>query len=321
MNRRITFTAVGLAMLLLLVAWNAAAQDPRSATPQQPTPTDGQRAVPEEVVYQPDVVYATVPVEGDESFELLMDVAFPKKSGDQRLPAVVYLHPGGFRSGSRSSGRAFIIAMAQGGYVAATVDYRLAGQAHYPAAVHDCKAAIRFLRANADELGIDPDRIGVWGTSAGGHLAALVATSADVAELEGSVGTTGVSSAVACAATVSGSSDFTAEHLRRQGHAILEEWFGQPLKDIPDQLKQASPVTHVDLDDPAMLIIHGENDQTVPVTQARTLHEKLIAAQVPSTLHIVVDGGHGLGGPEVFRRVKRFFDLHLQGQASMSPAG
>ena len=116
-----------------------------------------------------DVVYAKVSTDDGAAVSLTFDAAFPKPSEHERLPAVIFIHGGGYSHGSKSQGMPVITALAEGGYFAATINYRLADEAVFPAAVYDCKAAVRYLRAHADDLAIDPDRIGLFGHSVGGE--------------------------------------------------------------------------------------------------------------------------------------------------------
>src|SRR5439155_19221313 len=161
--------------------------------------------------------------------------------------------------------------------------------------IHDCKAAIRFLRTNARALGIDPNKIGVWGASAGGHLVSLLGTSGDVQELEGNLGSLGVSSRVACVVDFCGPSDFLlfgvdGPRLNEAGQPLYK-LFGGPLKEKQDFAKQASPVTYVTKDDPPFLIMHGTADNLVNIRQAERLHESEKQAGVNATFVKVIDGG------------------------------
>jgi acetyl esterase/lipase len=262
-----------------------------------------------------DVVYATAPSDDGRTIELLMDVVFPKLSGPNPLPAVVYIHGGGYRGGSREIGLRQAIGFALGGYFAATIDYRLSGDAKYPAAVHDCKAAIRFLRANAAELVIDRDRIGVWGHSAGGHLSALLAVSGGVQPLEGSIGPVDASSAVQCAVSVSGPADFTGITERARD---LGGWFGGVPEQRAAQLREASPVTHIDPADPPILIVHGTEDRIVPMRQSILLDEALGRAGVKHELIQVEGAGHVIADAQTLQRIAGFFDEHLGGHARAS---
>jgi acetyl esterase/lipase len=272
---------------------------------------------PDSIEVVRDVVYAAVPQDPDEPpVQLLLDAAFPKETDGQPLPVVVYIHGGGWVMGNKSDGLPMAIAMAEGGYLGVTVQYRLAGQATYPAAVHDCKAAIRFLRANAEALGIDPDRIGVWGHSAGGHLAALLGTSHGVPELDGRLGPQQVSTEVACAVSVSGPADLNHFDGRR-GQQVLQQWFGLPAsKERTQRQRMASPVTHVDPEDPPFLIVHGLRDNIVPPEQGRLLHER-IEQSGGQTQFVPVDGaGHMIADPHIYAQIGEFFDEHLGGSVS-----
>ncbi len=209
-----------------------------------------------------------------------------------------------------------------GDYAAATINYRLSGEATWPAQIHDCKAAIRWLRANAPKYGIDPDRIGVIGASAGGHLAALLGTSGGIATLEGDLGThAGVSSRVKCVVDQFGPSDLLAmgDYPSRIDHNAPEspesKLIGGALPEHKDVARAASPITYVSRDDPPFLIFHGTEDPLVPFNQSERLAEALKAAGVSCTFVNVVDAGHGdFRSPEVGRRIRQFLDKHLRDQ-------
>jgi len=258
-------------------------------------------------------VYATVSGADGKETELMLDAAFPKDSGDAPLPAVVYIHGGGWSGGHRNAGLPFTVAFANGGYVAVTISYRLSGEAKYPAAVHDCKAAIRFLRANADSLGIDADRIGVWGHSAGGHLSAMMGLTGDDSQLEGSVGETDVSSKVACFVSVCGPSLLVGW----SDHNMVAEFLGGADDEQRQRLAvQASPVNHVDQADPPSLLVHGDQDELVNVRHAHMLHEKLQSAGADVELLVIKGAGHSIREKEAYDRIAAFFDAQLGGQAA-----
>jgi acetyl esterase/lipase len=247
--------------------------------------------------------------------ELKLDAASPKRSQDTLLPAVIFVHGGGFRDGSKDAGIPLAIAFAQGGYLAVTIDYRLSGVARFPAAVHDCKAAVRFLRANAKELGIDPWRIGIVGPSAGGHLSALIGTSGNDGALEGELEPSGVSSTVQCVVDFSGPIDFTRFDgpVRRE---YLTLWLGDDLQEYRKRAKEASPLTYLDDADPPFLLIHGTADEIVPLEQAQLFNAALIDAGIETEYLAVKGAGHVLRKPELFLRMGAFFDRHLGGRAA-----
>ena len=159
-------------------------------------------------------------------------------------------------------------------------------------------------------------KIGVWGASAGGHLASLLGTSGDVKELEGDIGTTGVSSRVACVVDFCGPSDFLLPGIGspRAADQINRTFLVDRLKRNEDAARQASPVTHVTADDPPFLIMHGTQDNTVNIRQAERLYEAQKQAGANTIFVKVEGGGHGFGGPEVSARVKAFLDKHLLGK-------
>jgi acetyl esterase/lipase len=142
---------------------------------------------------------------------LKLDLVLPQPAPDKPLPLVVFIHGGGWRGGDKAGGIARVTPLvATGDYVGATIGYRLSGEATWPAQIHDCKAAIRWLRANADQYHIDPERIGVWGSSAGGHLVNMLGASGGVTELEGSGGSAEHSSRVSCVVPFCGPTNFLA---------------------------------------------------------------------------------------------------------------
>ena len=294
----------------------AASQKPlRRALENRPPPPDSR--IPDSIELVRDVVYATAPIANNETIELTFDAAFPKRTQDKPLPAVVYIHGGGWRMGSKDSGLRPSIALALGGYFACTIQYRLTDQATYPAAVHDCKAAIRFLRANAEHLGIDPNRIGVWGHSAGGHLSALLGTSGNSQVLDGSVGApeveTTLSAAVHCVVDISGPTDLS----RDVDDGMISQWLGGPVRDNPDRAKEASPLTYIDANDPPVLIIHGTEDRLVNIDRhSRVFETALREAGVAVELLEVKGGGHVISERRAYRRAAEFFDQHLGGNAA-----
>ena len=288
----------------LVVSLPALAQEPAKA----------KAAWADKVSAQTDIEYAKA---GDVSLKL--DVYQPKAEAAKPRPAVVWIHGGGWQNGNKSSGAGRLGALvASGDYVGVSVGYRLTDVAIWPAQIHDCKAAIRFIRANAAKYGIDPNRIGVWGSSAGGHLVSMLGTSGDVKEVEGNLGTTGVSSRVTCVVDFCGPSDFLAigieaPGLNRPGQPVYK-LLGGPAKEKADAAKQASPITYVTKDDPPFLIMHGTQDGTVPIKQAELLYDAEKKAGVDATFVKIEGGGHGFGGPAVDTRVRAFLDRNLLGK-------
>jgi len=165
--------------------------------------------VPASVKFLSDVEYGR-----DGTAPLLMDLALPKADGLDRLPAVIFIHGGGWANGTKEVDRAAdkLFLLVEGGFVAASINYRLSGEAPFPAAIEDCKCAVRFLRTHAEEYRIDPERIGVWGTSAGGHLAMLLGAS-DPGLWSGDGGWQDQSSRVQAVCSWFGPSDLTQPNL------------------------------------------------------------------------------------------------------------
>jgi acetyl esterase/lipase len=221
---------------------------------------------------------------------LLMDVFLPKQRVATPTPAVLWIHGGGWEHGDKSarSGAEFLAAA---GFVTASLSYRLSGAAPFPAAIQDCKCAIRFLRANAARYGIDAERIGVAGSSAGGHLAELVATAGERAGLEGDGGWPGVSSRVQAAASYYGVSDLTAE-FPADTVPYLVKFLGGALSQKPGLYRRASPIFYVARGDPPLLLVHGTNDDGVPVEQSVRMTEAYRQAGLPVEFIQVQNAGH-----------------------------
>ena len=277
----------------------------------------GGRQVPADVKVTPDVEYGRA---GEISLKL--NILEPKERLEKPMPVVVFIHGGGWLGGSKNRNPTAFLA--QEGYFTVSIDYCLSGVAKFPAQIHDCKAAIRFLRKNATRFYINPDRIGVWGSSAGGHLTALMGTSGDVKELEGDSGNPGYSSRVQAAVDFFGPADFLNwEGLGEKRDNPVRLLLGCPVAEKPELARQASPVTWASKDDPPFLIFHGENDRDVPVAQSKRLHDALNSAGVDSEFVLVKNAGHGFGGfgqnrgaspsrAEINRRILAFFDKHLK---------
>lgn len=244
---------------------------------------------------------------------LRLDLYRPR-AADGPLPLVVWIHGGGWRSGSKSPCPAAW--MAQHGYVVAGMDYRLSGEATFPAQIVDCKAAVRWLRAHAAEYGIDPNRIGAWGASAGGHLAALLGVTGDVALFE-SPEHEEYSSRVQAVCDFFGPAHLvlsgTAADPGVQGMRAITQLLGGPAGELYEKAALASPITFVTPDDPPFLIVHGSRDRVVPLAQSRLLFEALQNAGVEAALHVVEGAGHGFRTFHVDDIVLEFFNRHLKG--------
>jgi len=242
---------------------------------------------PEGIVVLHDVVIGKG---GDR--DLHAEMAYPKNAVTP-LPAVIFIHGGGWLHGDYRS--APIVRLAKTGYFAASIEYRLSDVAKWPAQIQDCKLGVRWLRANAAQYHVDPNRIGVWGTSAGGHLVACLGTMADVKAYEGDGGFPGVSSAVQAVVDYFGPTDFTRPGIYTpRATEVTEGLFGVPLQQNPDLWKSGSPLTYVKAGDPPMLLVHGDSDNVVPLAQSTVFDEALTKAGVPHQFLIVKNAGHGL---------------------------
>lgn len=294
-------------LLLTLLIQPTLSQEPAAKAKAN---SNAAAALLEKITIETDVEYAKA---GDVSLQL--DTYKPNAQSATPRPCVVWIHGGGWQGGNKSSGRGLLAPLvATGNVVGVSVGYRLTDVASFPAQIHDCKAAIRYIRANAAKLGIDENKIGVWGGSAGGHLVSLLGTSGGVKEVEGSLGTTGVSSRVACVVDFCGPSDFPNFQLTGGARSPITKLLGGLPKDTPEMAKLASPISHITKDDPPFLVVHGTDDATVPFDQGQRFYEALKAAGVDATLLKIEGGGHGIGGEEVAARVNAFFAKHLLGK-------
>jgi acetyl esterase/lipase len=266
-------------------------------------------AVPANVVFEPNIEYSN-----PDGQHLQLDIARPK-TGDGPFPAIVCIHGGGFRAGSRQGYDGLCNRLAQQGYVALTVSYRLAPKYQFPAAIHDVKAAVRWLRANAKQYKVDPARIGITGGSAGGHLAQFLGVTADVKQFEGTGGNAEQSSRVACVVNYYGPSDFTKSYGKSVDAAeVLPLWLGGNLKQARYKHIVASPLYWVTPDAAPTLCIHGTEDKYVAHEQAVWLVDKLKASGVEAELLTLDGAGHGFKGKDAEKAEKAmlaFFAKHL----------
>jgi len=249
--------------------------------------------VPDTVIVEKGIEYAN-----PDDQHLQLNLARPK-TGDGPFPAIVCIHGGGFRAGKRESYDGLIVRLAEQGYVAITVTYRLAPKYQFPAAVHDTKAAVRWVRANAAKYKIDPSRIGTTGGSAGGHLAQFLGVTAGVKEFEGDGGNPGESSAVACVVNVYGPSDFTKSYGKSVDAAeVLPLFLGGNLEKARKLHLKASPLYWVTPVAAPTLCIHGTLDKYVAHEQAVWLVDKMNAAGAEAELLTLEGAGHGFKGKD-----------------------
>jgi acetyl esterase/lipase len=245
---------------------------------------------------------------GDRALKL--HILRPKTAPEKPMPVLVWIHGGAWAFGHRDGGIARLSRFAERGYFCATIEYRFSQEAIFPAQIEDCKCAIRFLRSKAKDYKLDPEHIGVWGESAGGHLAALLGTSAKVKELEGKGGWPEQSSRVQAVCDYFGPADFPK--WGDKSHPAVPKLLGGPVGEKKEKAVLASPVTHITKDVPPFLILHGTRDTVVPLSQSEALNDALKKVGADVTLHVVKDGGHGFGGPAIDKMVDEFFDKHLK---------
>lgn len=282
-------------------------------------------AIPATVAAHLDLNYA-----GGSNPRQALDVYVPaKRAGDAPLPVVVYIHGGGWYRGSKDAGRAWLLPLVESGaYAGVAINYRLTGEATWPAPLHDAKAAIRWIRAQAATYAFNPERIGVAGASAGGTLALLLGATGGAPEFEGSVGPhAGTDSRVQCVVNLFGRVNFLAEPASARAAPSTAEalagrmaaLFGGPLETKTDVARDASPVRHITRGDPPVFTIHGTNDATVPYAQARELDAALRRAGVTHLLLEMNGYGHGFQDPEANRRARLFLDRHLRDRSIEIP--
>ena len=298
------------ALALMLVASLPGQNRRRETPPYQP---------PGGITAHRELVYASI---GDR--DLHLDLYVPKKTPSKPMPIVVWIHGGGWRNGSKNALNRSGSILEHGGYILASVEYRLSGEAIFPAAIADCKAAIRWLRANASKYDIDPDRLAVWGSSAGGHLVALLGTASEVKEWDAiHPENQGVSSKPTIVCNWFGPSDFLRmnDFEGRIDHDAAKSpeslFVGGAIQEHPDKVRTLNPITYVTPDDPPMLLMHGEKDLSVPYNQSELLYAALQKAEVESRLYKVVGADHGFRNAtrdtseSLLQMAAEFFDKHL----------
>ena len=272
-----------------------------------------------EIVVEEDVTYGKA---GET--ELKLDLARPE--GDGPFPAIVFIHGGGWYQGNRQGYRGQIQEAARRGYVATTISYRLmqfddsekettTATPIFPAQIHDAKAAVRWLRANAEMFNVDPSRIGVTGASAGGHLSLLVGLTDPAANLEGDSGSLEQSSRVQAVVNVFGPTEMAFCFEKSSVAWIFRLFMGGTPNEAGERYKAASPITYVSEDDPPVLTLQGDQDALVPVEQARMLDVRMKDAGASHTLMVFEGQGHGFGGEhqqEAMNAMWEFFDQHLK---------
>ncbi len=272
-----------------------------------------------------DLPYASVILDGGSAKTLHMDL-WLGSDVTATAPLVLWIHGGGWQGGTYNSAPPGLSALLQAGFAVASIEYRLSGAAIFPAQIQDVKGAVRFLRANSDEYNLDVSRFAAWGSSAGGHLTALLATSGEVPELEGTVGgNLAYSSRIQAAIDYFGPTDLLAMNAdvttppgstidhdapsspesrligfdgAGEGIGVLRANLMNPIAPFPEKaalVGLVNPITHVTADDPPVYIAHGDQDTSVPMKQSLRLADALDSVEIENVMRVVVGAGHGFG--------------------------
>jgi acetyl esterase/lipase len=306
--------SIFVSILFAFIAFVAFAQQPGQSARLQ---------LPEGTIVHRDMPYVT---DGHERQKL--DLYLPK--AEEKLPLIIWVHGGAWLAGSKTYG--VPLDYLSDGYAIASINYRLSRHAIFPAQIQDCKAAVRWLRANAQKYNLDPNCFGAWGPSAGGHLVAMLGTTDDVNEFdaclgEGSPSRSGigenltVSSRVQAVADYFGPTDFLQMNEHRPPDGMVHNTPDSPesrliggyIQDNKDKVARANPITYVTKGDTPFLIVHGDMDPLVPHHQSELLEAALKKADVPVSFYTVKGAGHGgFKDPNVPKLTKEFFAKYLK---------
>ncbi len=254
-----------------------------------------------------------------EKKHLFLDLYIPQSRHSLKRPLVIFIHGGGWNKGSRKRGKKTGMWLAKSGFLAASIDYTKSTQAPFPAACKDVKTAIRYFRHHADRWGLDPERIGLMGNSAGAHLAVFAATNHDP-RYETGEAWPGVTSRVQAVVAKYGPYDYSVQNAGE----LVQAFLGAAPDENPDVYREASPITHVSADDPPLLLIHGEKDRVVSIKHSERMFQAYRKVGAPVEFIRVKNAGHGLkkrswfgnihpSKKEINRQILRFLKQHLMG--------
>lgn len=304
MKRMPTILALGF---VLLATFAGAAESAKAKGAPK-----GQRPLPPGVTALRDLPYSE---SGHERQKL--DLYLPANATN--APLVVWVHGGGWQNGGKDRSPALMLLTH--GYAVASINYRLSSHAQFPAQIEDCKAAVRWLRGRAGQYGYDPDRIAAWGSSAGGHLVALLGVTGDAKDFERGEHLD-VSSRVQAVVNFYGPSELLTMDTHSRANSKMKhnapdspeaKLLGGLIQEHKEKAKRASPIHYVTSDDAPMLLVHGDSDPLVPMKQSEVFYAALKNAGVDASLYIVKGGGHGgFNDPEVERQVTGFLNRVLK---------
>ncbi len=275
--------------------------------------------VPESVKATLNVLYRKTEQENlKKSWSL--DIFEPKTKSEKQLPAIVFIHGGGWRGGDKASGifRQYAIHFAQRSYVCFSINYRLIQVGKMPACIQDCKTAIRWIRTNAEKYNVKSDRIGAFGNSAGAHLVAMLALAPDDKQLVGDGPYRKQSSAIQAGVAAAPPTDLSALFKIESGARRLKQIFGEDKSkaEMEKMGKLISPVTHASKNAPPLILVHGGKDRTVPVSQSEKLEQALKQAGAKNvTFKYYANAGHGVfreKQSETLPMMEKFFEKHLK---------
>ncbi len=260
------------------------------------------------------IYYHDVFIGENDGSKIYMEICAPSQDPGKKLPVLARIHGGGWNKGSKNKFASTLATDASKmGYVGVAMMYRLTPSGtQFPELFYDLKLGIRYLRAHASNYFIDPDKIGVWGSSSGGHLASLLGTTGDVKELEGPGEWKGFSSRVQAVVDASGPADFTTS--TADAWSSVTALLGGKAFSVPELALKAMPGTYATKDDPPFLILHGDEDTTVPPSDSLFFNEQLRSAKVDVTFSLVKGAGHSLTGTEWVGKLQyAFMDYVLKG--------
>ncbi len=248
---------------------------------------------------------------GTDDYQIKCDLYIPEGKGP--FPAILAVHGGAWRQGTKLTMLRHAWRMAGSGYVVMAINYRHAPKHPFPAQVHDCKHAVRWMRAHADEYKIDPQRIGAYGYSAGGHLVSMLGTTDSKDGLDGDIEEGMENFNARVKAVVAGGAPCDFGWLDDDSK-VLSYWLGGSRQQKPEVFRRASPTTFVTKDDPPFFFYHGESDLLVPAKSSQSLHQLLLKAKVPSQHFVLENTGHlgAFSDLDWMDKAIEFFDRHLK---------